>query len=175
MDRKWWTIAIIALTALTLACGGGGSSSGNATPLASGGSTQATAVPAANAVGKVGERVEQGGIVLTVTKVEKTDKLSDFQKAKDGSTFVVAEVLIENAGQDNAPYNPLYFKVKDSEGFEANASLGVNSALASGELAKGEKARGMVAFEVKQAAKGLVLEYRPLVIGSDTTIKVALE
>lgn len=45
----------------------------------------------------------------------------------------------------------------------------------TGDLAKGEKARGNVAFEVKTAAKGLVLECKPLIVGAADAIRVALE
>ena len=37
-------------------------------------------------------------------------------KAKDGRTYVIAEVSLENANRDRAPYNPLYFKVRGSAG-----------------------------------------------------------
>ena len=141
-----------------------------------------TPTPAANAptaaparIGTVGERVEQNGVALTVVKTDQRAELDQFQKAKAGNVFLVVEVLIENSGATKAPYNPLYFTVKDGDGFEYNAALvaGDNS-LKSGELAQGEKARGVVAFEVKENAKGLVLSYKPLVFGADEAIRVAL-
>lgn len=117
------------------------------------------------------------GIALTVVKTEKKDELSQFQKAKAGNTYIVAEVLIENVSVDKAPYNPLYFKVKDGDGFEYNPEIvGGDQALKSGELPKGDKARGNVAFEVKKDAKGLVLSYKPIVLFSgDEVIRVALD
>ena len=107
-------------------------------------------------------------------KIARADPCAS--QAKAGNVFLVAEVLIENSGSAKAPYNPLYFTVKDGDGFEYNAALvaGDNS-LKSGELAQGEKARGVVAFEVKQAATGLVLSYKPLVFGASDAIRVALK
>jgi hypothetical protein len=163
------------LTFLVLACGSGSPTGGGATP--SGGSTtsapEATAAPAGPA--RVGDRVESGGVTLTVVKVEKKAELSQFQKAKAGNTFVVAEVLLENVSADKAPHNPFYFRVKDADGFEYNTAIGADQSLQSGDLAKGDKARGNVAFEVKEASKGLVLEYKPIVIGGGDAIRVALE
>jgi len=77
---------------------------------------------------------------------------------------------------DTIAYNPLYFSVKDADGFESQAVLGAESdqPLASGELVKGDKARGSVAFEVKSAAKGLILSYKPIIIGNNTLLRVQL-
>lgn len=126
---------------------------------------------------KIGDRVDSGGVALTVMGVQRAADLGQFQKAKDGNAFVIAEVVLETTGRDEAPYNPLYFKVKDADGFEYNVALNIqDGALKSGKLASGEKVRGTVAFEVKENASGLVLSYEPLVIlGGYEPIKVALE
>jgi hypothetical protein len=136
-----------------------------------------TVTPALSAIGAVGERREAGGIALTVAKVEHVAKLGDFQKAKAGNEFIIAEVILETTGRDKAPYNPFYFKVKDGDGFEYTTALNIQgNALKSGELGQGEKVRGTVAFEVKKDVAGLVLSYEPIVIlGGYEPIKVALE
>lgn len=203
MSRHVVAAVAIVLGLFVIACGG--SSSGSAvtvvpgTAATSAPAAQATDVPgiatvvnavkttlgpeptdaaaAAPAIAKVGDRVELNGMALTVTKVERATQLGQFNKADDGKEFVVAEVIIENVSADNkVPYNPLYFTVKDGEGFEYNAQLVAgDQALKSGDLAKGEKARGNVAFEVKKDTKGLVMEYKPLVVGESEAIKVALD
>jgi hypothetical protein len=125
----------------------------------------------------IGQRVESGGIALTVMGIQKTDSLSQIMKAKPGRTFLVADVLIESVTRDNAAYNPVFFKVKDSEGQEYNGSLfGDDKSLKAGELPKGDKVRGSVAFDTPSGATGLVLSYQPLVIlGGYQTIRIALE
>lgn len=166
MSRQFAALIAVVLMLFVLACGGTARSGTGVTP---------AAAPAA-AIGKVGERVEMNGIALTVVKTENKTELGQFSKAKAGNTFVVAEVLIENVSVDKVPYNPLYFKVKDGDGFEYTPEItGIDRALRSGDLAKGDKARGTVAFEVKETAKGLVLSYKPLVLfSSDEAIRVAL-
>lgn len=174
MDRRWQIIGVVALSLLVLACGST-AGTGTTAPAATGVSVVA-ATDAPTGPAKVGERVEQNGTVLTVISVEKKAELSQLQKAKEGSVFVLIEVLIENAGTEKIPYNPLYFKVKDSEGFEYNATIfGGDNGLKSGDLAVGDKARGVIAVEVKEAAKGLVLSYQPITFGADEPIRVALE
>lgn len=179
MDRRWQIGLIVALGVLVLACGSTAGSGGQTiVPAATvaAGAPVASAAPAAAQIAKVGDRVEQNGTALTVTKVERQAKIGDFQKAKAGNTFVLAEVLIENAGKEKIPYNLFYFKVRDGEGFEENATLYTGGGgFNSGELAAGDKVRGIVAFEVKEAAKGLVLAYQPITFGADGPIRVALD
>lgn len=126
---------------------------------------------------RVGQRVESGGIAVTVVGVQRAEALGQFLRAKPGRTYVIADVLIESVSRDNAPYNPLYFKVKDSEGQEYNGSLiGDDKSLKSGELPRGDKARGTVAFDVPTTATGLVASYQPVVLfGGYQTIRIALD
>lgn len=183
--------------ALLLACGSGspsptavpsGSTAATAAPAAPAPATsapaaadatavpEATAAPEAPSVAAVGDRIELEGVALTVTKAERTAQIGKLQKAQDGREFIVIEVLIENISADKADYNPFYFKVKDGEGFESNATINLDpAALKSGNLDKGSKARGGVAFDVAKGSKGLVLSYQsiPMTL-SQKSISVAL-
>lgn len=127
--------------------------------------------------GKVGDRIEQGGIALTVVNVLKVASVSEFLQPEPGNTYLVVEVIIENISRDDeTPYNPLYFSVKDADGFQYNVTmLAPDPALSSGKLVKGDKVRGNVAFEVKETASGLVISYEPLVLlGGYETIRIEL-
>lgn len=134
-----------------------------------------TAAP--STIGKVGERQEAGGVALTALKVEKVKEIGTFQKAKEGKVYLLVEVLLETTGQEESPYNPLYFKVKDADGFEYNVTISTaDNTLKSGKLAAGEKVRGVVAFEVPESAAGMVLSYEPIVLlGGYEPIKIALD
>jgi len=131
-----------------------------------------------NGAATVGQRVESGGIALTVEKVERRSELVRYQDVPTGREFLVAEVLIETTGHDEAPYNPLYFMVKNDEGVEHSASV-VNplpDSLKSGKLERGQKIRGTVVFEIEQGGTGLVLSYEPTGIGGEyKVIRVDLE
>jgi Domain of unknown function (DUF4352) len=128
-------------------------------------------------IGKVGEQVESAGIALTVLNVQKM-KSAGLITAKEGNVLVDIEVVLENIDRDDkAPYNPFYFKVKDADGYEYNVSLGsLDPSLQSGDLSKGERVRGHVAFEVPESATGLVVSYEPMVLfGGYEPLKVNLE
>lgn len=149
------------------------------TPAATSPSTAGVpAKPAGRPVAAVGQRIESAGVALTVNGVSKAKNGGPLMPAKDGKTYLVVDVTVENANRDKAPYNPLYFKVKDADGFEYTATLlgaSMDRSLQSGELASGEKARGTVAFEVPAGAKGFVSSYQPLVIfGGYEVLRVAL-
>lgn len=173
----------VVLGLFVIACGGGGTAGSAVTVVpgaaqaTAGSAAQPTGVPqpteAPVSVAKVGDRVELNGMAMTVIKAERKAQLAEFAKAKEGNEFIVAEVLIENVGDDKLSYNLFFFKARDSEGFEYTTALGMEQPLSAGDLAKGEKARGNVAFEVKKAAKDVVMEYKAL--GSSEGIRIALD
>jgi hypothetical protein len=121
--------------------------------------------PPTQNVGVVGERRETGGIALTILNVSKVNSIGIWTPDA-GNVFLVIEVTIENVNRDDeTPYNPLYFSVKDSDGFEYNTAIAApDPSLQSGNLPKGDKVRGFVAFEVRSTAIGFIVTYEPLVI-----------
>lgn len=120
--------------------------------------------------------VVSGGIAITINSVNRTSSVGQFFKAKPGNVIVTADTLVENVSRGTTPYNAFYFKVKDSDGFEYTTGLGGDNAMKSGELAKSEKVRGTVSFEVPEKASGLVLSYQPIVLfGGYQVIRVSLE
>jgi hypothetical protein len=113
----------------------------------------------------VGEAVTASGVALTVEKASR-------EQGK-----LTLSVLIENVSNKEAqPYHPYYFNIKDSDGYGyPGVSSFVQPALMGGSsLAQGEKARGNVAFNIPDAAKGLVLTYRPPLPLNGYSMKVDL-
>lgn len=95
-------------------------------------------------------------------------------KPAAGSKWVAALVEIEGINPDGATYNPLFFKVRDAEGFEYNFSaFGKEPQLqSSNELKPGQKVKGWVTFEVPDSDGKLTLVYLPGFIGE--AVEVAL-
>jgi len=132
--------------------------------------TAAPAQPPAN----VGDRVQSGGVALTVNGVTTT-KDTILGPPEEGKVLVVCDVTIENIGTEREAYNPFYFKFRDADGFEYTPSMfAPDPSMSSGELSPGEKTRGNVAFEVKPGAKGIIMIYTPMVIFNATEIKIIL-
>ena len=125
----------------------------------------------------VGDKVEDNGYALTILYVYISEG-DGFWNPEQGNVYLVIEVLIENISSEyEIPYNPLYFSVKDSLGYEFNGSLFGTPypSLKSGVLLKGEKSRGFVAFEVPATSTTFTVTYEPVVIfGGYEPIKIYL-
>ena len=136
-----------------------------------------TAAPETKDIYMVGEKASQAGIAITVLNVQKVNKLQ-LLTADAGKTYLDIEVLIENVSRDETtPYNSFYFKIKDDTAAEYTTTMdSLTPSLKSGDLVKGDKARGHLAFEVPDTSKGFVVSYEPMVIfGGYKTIRVNLE
>lgn len=176
--KKWWVwlVAIIIVVAVV----GGGEEEETATKVESG-ATEESSTPEkkeepAKEVFAVGEKVQLGDNVLTVTKVEKS-KGNDFDKPKDGHEYVIVSVEINNAGKETISYNPFDFKLSNSQGQivdQAFTTINTDTALQSGELAPGGKVAGTIAFEQPAGDAALQLQYVAS-FWSDKTIKVNLQ
>lgn len=138
----------------------------------------ATAAPTDTpAMAGVGDRVESGGIALTVLDARRETEVSEFMTPAEGNVYLVIEALIENVSRDEAPYNLLYFSAKDSDGFQYQPSfVGASPAIQSGTLTQGDRVRGFVTFEVSEGATGVVVTYEPQVIlGGFEPLRVAVD
>lgn len=170
---KRFVTTLAGLLLASLACGSTGTDT-----IITGAGTPASSVVEAEPLplGKLGERVQSGGMAVTLNSVELSSRIEDIWTPESGNIFVVVDVTVESVDRDDGPYNPLYFKAKDSEGFEYTASFAApDPALSAGSLAPGDRARGFVAFEVKQGADGVVMSFEPIVIFGDyQTIRFAL-
>lgn len=161
------------LIAATLACGSTSTETiitGAGTPVSN--SVEAEALP----LGKVGERVQSGGMAVTLNSVDLSTRISDLWTPEEGNIFVVLDVTVESVDREDGPYNPLYFKLKDQDGFEYTSNLlAPDPSLSAGNLAPGDRARGNIAFEVKLGAQQLVMSFEPLVLfGGYQTIRFAV-
>jgi hypothetical protein len=139
--------------------------------------TEIPTLSSAPSVGMVGNRSESAGIALTVMDVYKTNKINEYLSLDAGNIYLVLEVVIENIGRnDEIPYNPFYFSVKDSNGFEYNVSmLAPEPSLKSGTLVRGDLAHGFIAFEVREVAECFIVTYMPIVLfGGYSPIRINL-
>lgn len=115
--------------------------------------------------GVAGERIARGDTALTVIQVTRSTQPLDQNgrpcQAKPGYTIVTIEVLEENIGTEPHNYNRFNYGLKDAAGlqYDEPSSCYPEFLINSGELAPGEKLRGVVLYEVREDAQGLVLEY----------------
>jgi hypothetical protein len=167
-------LAICLLALLLQACGTGGPAvPATAADTSANATVSATPTPEPATAGKVGAPVVAGSTTITVSKVSNDSKLVDGQKARNGNTFVIADLQIENTGGDTLSYGQFDFVLKDAAGKQYSNVVSLDSHFVrQGDLAKGEKANGILAFEVGKDAKGLVLVYKR---ASGTPIEIQLQ
>ncbi|PLR99579.1 DUF4352 domain-containing protein [Bacillus sp. T33-2] len=126
---------------------------------------------------KVGEQIQLGDNVLTVTKVEKSQG-GEFDKPQQGNEFVIVGVKIENGGKENISYNPFDFQVKNSQGQITDTvftTANQDTVLNAGELAPAGTVEGTLAFEAPAGDAGLQLIYKPNFWLDNETITVNLQ
>ena len=123
-----------------------------------------------------GEEAILGDGAITVTKVEKSQG-NEWDKPKTNKEFVIVSVTIENKETNNLSYNPLYFKMQNSQGQQESmtfTTINQDTALQSGELIAGGKVSGTIAFEQPIGDTGLMLIYNDS-IWSSKELKIKLQ
>lgn len=118
--------------------------------------------PTATALPKTTERAESGGFAMTLHAVADPTPVDRFLKPKDGMRFVATDVTIENTTAPQFYAQPFDVRLKTADNREYLVAVGTASpALVNSQLAKGEKARGWVNFEIPADAQLAVLQYSP--------------
>jgi hypothetical protein len=111
--------------------------------------------------------VEDHGILLMATAVEDPAPAGLFYKPVDGWKLVAVEIVVGNQTLDELSVNPLYASLVDTDGFVYNLELaGRDGQLDTIKLAKGEKAKGWVAFVIPQSAQMHTVRYNAEVLQS---------
>lgn len=168
------SLAVSLLTLIVLACGSSTSTAivMTATNGANNAAPQNTAAPTTppKPASKLGDTVEMDGFSLTVTSVDDPCKPSGFYTVKSGNRVIGVNVILANvSSQDKLSVNPLYATLIDSEGFTYQAALGsCDSQVDTVELAKGEKVRGTIGYEIPKDAKPASLKYQTNPLGGST-------
>ena len=172
--KRWWFWVVAVIVVGAVAAGGSGEEEPK--KVASNKATEANATPKEQKEFKIGDTVQLGDNVLTVTKVDKSAG-DEFDKPKQGNEFVIVHVRIENKGKDKIDYNPFDFKLQNSNGQLVDAAItgiGNDTALQAGQLTPGGKVEGSITFEAPKGDTKLQLQYTPS-FWSDKTIKVNLQ
>jgi hypothetical protein len=90
-----------------------------------------------------------GDVTVTTYGWHKSGRGHYASDPENGAYLVLDVTVVGTAGK--LSYNPFYFKAKAADGSEYDTSVGSDGyfpALQSGDLAAGERARGLVTFDV---------------------------
>ncbi len=169
--KKWWFWVLVVILFFILV------GSHNSTPHVVG--TQ-PAAEATQTTFRIGDQVQEGDTVLTVTSVNKDwHSSNEFDKPQSPSDqYVVVTVSIANKGTDALNVSGMFdFKLQDATGAQHDMSLGgigLNSLDQVSSIAPNGTATGDVLFEVPSSAiSNMSLVYQPLFsLGSPVMIQL---
>jgi hypothetical protein len=136
---------------------------------------------------KIGETVNLDSLKYTVDKVSTTQEVGvpgNIIKYKSGK-MVVVDLTVENVSDKAMSFDGEMATVYDSDSnvYELNLEAAAAACNAAGETFKnvwfgslepGEKAKTKAVFEIPEGVKGLQVELRSALIGSEKTALVSL-
>lgn len=117
-----------------------------------------------------GETATVGGVKMTLTNVEYKPSLTDFEKADDGKTYVVADVTLENTSDKTQPYNVFDFRIQTAGGQVLDGAVTSIQTLSSGDLVAGGKASGKIVFQVPVEDGHQYVIWKPSAVNADRAI-----
>jgi hypothetical protein len=124
---------------------------------------------------KVGQVIQMKDYQLTVNSVKKANAMG-YSTPDKGKEFITVNLTIQNKGEKEVSYNPLDFKIQDSDGNQTSETyVTIENKLHYGSLASGGKVTGAIVFEVPKADTNLKLIYQPNVWLDNQRITVDLQ
>ncbi len=119
----------------------------------------------------VGESGTVDGVKLTVSKIDYTPTIGEYDTAKAGNTYVLADVTLENTSNETKPYNVFDFRIQTTGGQVLDGAFAsVPKPLSSGDMVAGGKAQGQVVFEVPVEDGHQYIIWKPNAAKSDRAI-----
>jgi hypothetical protein len=107
---------------------------------------------------------------LVVNEVEGYSPPNRFQRPQQGNEYLRVYVTVRNTGDQTINYNPLDFKVQDSNGVQKNYETisEMPYRFEYGSLAPDGTVEGNLVFEVPQGDNNLQLIYETNMFGGET-------
>jgi hypothetical protein len=117
-----------------------------------------------------GEPATVDSVKMTLSGVEYKTKLTDYETADSGKTYVIADVALENVGKETQAYNVFDFRIQTAGGQVLDGTISTLQNLGSGDLVAGGKMTGKVVFEVPVEEGHQYMIWKPNAFNSDRAI-----
>jgi hypothetical protein len=169
-------IFAIGIALLGLACSSSATAETSIKTAALDATTAPTAEPPKANIGKVGDTITQGDYIITMVSAETATSYGDYTKAGDGKKYVAVEIIVESGADTGVSVNPFYCKLADGDAYSYTMTIGGHdpSLSSQNDLAKGEKMRGWVTFEVPETARDFIFSYEPISFTENIRIRFNL-
>lgn len=166
--RVFITLGVVVLAAaVIIACGSTSANTGTkVTGSDSGSQTQASASHF-----KVGDQVKVGDTYVVTVNSIKTSAGDDFDKPKDGNTYVIVDVTTKNVSSKEQDLSSLLqFTLKDSSGQKYTETIVSGATPPDGKIAASDLLKGQLAYEVPASMHDFTLAFQGDIISGGQTI-----
>jgi hypothetical protein len=123
---------------------------------------------------QIGDTFKLGDLQYKVNNVRTTTGSNEFMKPKDGNTFLLIDMTIENQGNQEASISSmLSFKLVDKDGRSQDLGLGAMTEAKGkldGAITPGRKMTGELGYEILLAAQEFELEIKTDLFDNSTAI-----
>jgi len=117
-----------------------------------------------------GEPATVDGVKMTLSGVQYTASLSEFEKADSGKTYILADVALENTSNETKPFNVFDFRIQTAGGQVLDGAFSSTQTLSSGDLVAGGKTSGKIVFEVPVEDGHQYVIWKPNAFNADRAI-----
>ncbi len=119
----------------------------------------------------VGESAVLEGLKLTLTDVQRSLSIGQFEKAESGKEFIIVNVRLENVDTKTHSYNAFNFRIQTAGGQVLDPGfVTVEPRLGSGDLVAEGKVEGKVGFETPREEGHQYILYKPNAFKSDRIV-----
>ena len=109
--------------------------------------------------GKLGQRIDHKGYIMTVTQIEIAQDFPDARKAREGNKLVAVELLVESNARSGVHVSPDHIKLVDGSQrtYKARSTGKAPILKEQFDIAKGTSVRGWLTFEVPKGVRRMTL------------------
>lgn len=109
--------------------------------------------------GKLGQRIDHRGYIMTVTQIDIADDFPNARAAKSGYKLVAIELLVESNVRSGVHVSPSHIRLIDGSNRDYKPrSTGKSPILKEQfDIAKGSSVRGWLTFEVPKGVRKMTL------------------
>ena len=127
--------------------------------------------------GKLGQRIDHKGYIMTVAQIDIGEDFPDARKAREGNKLVAVELIVESNARSGVHISPSHIRLIDGSNRDYKPRTTGKAPILKEQfdIAKGTLVRGWLTFEVPKGVRKLTLVNELPQDFKYVEIKIALE